>query len=136
MSVAVVCSWPFMLATFIYILRLFFFSLYFFLVITFMYFNVQLDMYYVLTISLLYQCMSTGDRNTSFAFPVHIGDCCHFSKQQLTIHTYQRQSTDTPWIVDRYTAVMLWLRWQQKVNQCTDRVSTNNVCRPMAYQLE
>ena len=78
--------------------------------------NMQLNMYryYVLAVSLLYQLMSIGDRNTSFAFPVckgkGLGDCRHFSKQQLTIQIYHRQSTNTPWTVKQCMAVMLWLR--------------------------
>ena len=92
---------------------------------------IQYTIRYVLAISWLYQCMSIRDRSyTSFTFPVckgkGLGDCFHFSKRQLAIYINQRQSTDTPWTVDWYRAVTLWLRWQQKVNQHTDRVSTNS----------
>ena len=46
--------------------------------------------------SSLYQHMSLGDRDSSFASPVGKETAAISAKQQLTIHRYHWQSTDTP----------------------------------------
>jgi len=55
--------------------------------------------------SSLHQHMSIDDRDSSFASPVGKEMAAISAKQQLAIHQYHQQSTDTPPTVDRNTSV-------------------------------
>jgi len=73
--------------------------------------------------------MSIGDRDSSFASPVGKEMTAISAKQQLTIHWYYQQLTDTPPTVDHNISVKVsaecWL---------TYRPSVNRWCRPTVYR--